>query len=291
METAKRTTLSRGATTVHVASVVQALSFWRIDLVIALLTAFAHQRIRLRSICSGMVFLTSMMLCTDSLAEASKFSKGELGYYPYSLLVEEKPGHHFVHGADLTLTMQSTEKAKAFFRKPFLIRIFRVQGKGQAPLGVFNYLPCYVFLSVPYQFSSGVRGEQIVVGQMASLGWLAPMFGGSLGTGKFLLVFEPLKENDEVIRLHENDRADYFAAGLYIEVDKAPTREYRQADVDAAARQTSAMVELITPKARANDSKYRCYDGKRLADDGTSLNWKFLASCDDEGRTPDDFSG
>lgn len=247
---------------------------------------------RIRFICCWLIMMSVLWTSFPAQAqpEVAKFARQDLQFYPYQMLVEEQPEHLFIHGNPLRLTIKPTEKAEEYFRKPFLIRMFRVEGKGIPPASLFNFLPCEVFFSAKYDYPYGINGNRVQLSSMEHLGWLMPMAGGILEKGKFLLVFESYSNNDRILRLDFKSKKDYFASGLYIEIGPSPNREYRKEVIDAAARDITVRADQYAPAASANEKKYYCFNGVRRVD-GQSPSWDTVAKCDDGAVQPDGFGG
>lgn len=212
--------------------------------------------------------------------EPSKFASAELPYLRYSQLVKETPGEKFYLGSSLLLTSLDTEQARKFFSRPFLIRVFRVAGPGQLPPALADYKPCLVILSSRYPFSGGVRGIQISAGELNSIHWLHLEAGQPVGPGKYLLVFEEMTSDKDLLRIDSRTSADYFAAGLYVEVHPARGRQYGQEEIDQAAQESRATLAAIMPIARDNHGAYTCFKGRRLADAELFQSPELLAACD-----------
>jgi hypothetical protein len=210
-------------------------------------------------------------------AENANFARASLHYHDYRSLIQERSGHQFIQGEAISFTLEPG--AEKFFNKPFLIRLFRVDGAGHDPEPVASFRPCLVFLSAPYVFKDGVQGAVVRIGLTENINWLHPMPNGQLEDGRFLLVFEPLADKDAVLRLDQQSSAAYFAAGIYIEVTRQPGKRYPSEETMRIAQQNDAYLQTLFPKANKNSREFHCYRGT-FASNGQFSETQLLTSCD-----------
>jgi hypothetical protein len=232
------------------------------------------------------IMLVLCMLSSMARAEDAKFTSASLPYRDALHLIEERDGHQFIFGSTIAFTISAD--AGDFFRKPFLIRLFRVDPKKRhEPQQLASFRPCLVFFSRPLVFSSGTSGATVVIGMAESFHWLTPWPDGRLDDGHFLLVFEPLNDKSKLLRLDESYSDAYFQAGIYIDVVRQQEQSYPKETIAKAAAEMFVEGASLAAQVKKNGPEFHCYKPKAIASttiDDFDVSVACTGSQDIEGR-------
>ena len=165
--------------------------------------------------------------------------------------------------APFQLTIQNDKKALAFARHGFQMRVFRADAnwhplpyqKGQSvPYIIFP--PCDVFLSSRWPGVSPT-GFDLVFGAPSNLSYLAVGPGGKLTDGYWLVIFETVDDDHDVLRLNGPEAAAYFSyAARFVITDGGAN--YTVADLPVQTPGELQQFGRLKAEAAVNDRSRDC---------------------------------
>ncbi len=99
--------------------------------------------------------------------------------------------------------------------------------------------------------------------------------------GRFLLVFEQMKDNHPVFRLHKEHKKKYFESGLYIEI--VPVIEYEASHVRELNEKMWARSSQLSSEIKMNSPDRPCYQYRMISADAdnSELELATLVLCEE----------
>jgi hypothetical protein len=169
----------------------------------------------------------------------------------------------------------STREAMDFARAGFQIRFFRLQPNGSVSEFSLPIGPCHIFITSRWTGLTAPDGT-ITAGALGDPSWLTANPGKQMTPGRWLMVFENLKDDNDVLRLNDqgHDLTNYIDMGIVLVV----TSE-RGIDTDGVpplSAEDLRSLRHLQAVARENSPAYACMELVRAA---TNTKLAELQAC------------
>lgn len=205
----------------------------------------------------SMLIATSLLPIRTAWAEASRFRVLPVDVLSPSEIFSSVTSIQVDLGKELILPLKKSVTARSALMKGFQLRVLRMLGAGNFPVGLAEFYPCIVYIGSVHKFQSSAPMEEIRLGRLEQLSWLELVRDGPAKVGRFLIVVEPLGDDAQLIRVERGKAQEQYFKGA-IRLDVAPPSGISQANINKAVDDGAVMWALAMTAAKVNDPSQDC---------------------------------